>query len=167
MSGIGTRLQLADATRIVFDVLSMIHGEAFVVGSVRRGVERVGDIEIAVHANASVDIPAGVGPLLPGAYETVKGGRKDWKYWQRRHVADGYVVDLYRFDDMNRGSITLIRTGPADFSRKFVTLLRGQGLRHHEGYVRSLDDGSLVRCDHERVAFAQAAMRWVDPEDRR
>ena len=168
MSATGTKLLLADARAIADDLLSMIRGEAFVVGSIRRGEPEVGDIELAVYVNAVVDIPVGIGGLLPDAYETIKGGRKHWKFWQIRNVERGHVVDLYRFDDLNRGSITLMRTGPASFSKQFVTALRSQGYRHHEGYVRYLaDDGSLVRCDHELVAFALAAMEWVEPEDRR
>ena len=166
MSLTGT-LALADARVIADEVLSMIRGKAFVVGSIRREKPEVGDIEIAVHVDAAVDLPVGIGGLLPDAYETVRGGKKGWKYWQVRNVARGHVVELYRFDDQNRGSITLIRTGPAHFSKQFVTSLRCFGLRHYDGYVRYLDDkGSIIPCPSEGVAFRLARMRWIEPKDR-
>ena len=167
MSATGIRLPLDEAQGIALGILAQINGEAHVVGSVRRLKSLVGDIEIAVHVDAAVDLSVGEGPLLPGAYETVKGGGKRWKYWQLRHVAQGYVVDLFRFDDMNRGSIMLIRTGPRDFSRWFVTAMLSQGLRHEGGYVRQdRPEGCIVPCPTEREAFALAGMTWTEPENR-
>ena len=168
MSETGTRLHLADADRIAAEVQSQIEGESIVAGSVRRRRETVGDIEILVRHGAAVRLNVSPGGLYGGEWETVKGGGERWKFWQLRH-RDGYVLDLYRFDDLNRGSMLLIRTGPAEFSRRFVMELRALGMRHEDGYVRSNAEpvgDAIVPCPLEKDAFALAGMKWVEPEDR-
>lgn len=167
MSATGKRMKRDEADLIARTVVNDIIGEALAVGSIRRRAAEVGDIEIALHVNAVVALPIGVGPLLPGAFETIKGGGKRWRYWQLRNVAEGFVIDLWRFDDLNRGSITLMRTGPENFSYRFVMALRRRGLRHHEGYVRNLAGEAIVPCPTEQDAFFLAGMQWIEPEDRR
>lgn len=171
MSITGTRLCLADALAMAKDIGRQIDGEAYAVGSVRRKKPEVGDIEILVHQDAEIMLDVGAGPLLPGEYESIKGGpgkRDDWKYWQLKHVASDVNIDLFRFDNANRGSMMLIRTGPREFSQGFVMALKRQGLRHMDGYIRSLHGGpSFIPCPDERKAFKFAAMTYIVPEKRR
>jgi DNA polymerase/3'-5' exonuclease PolX len=165
--GRGTRLALPAAVDLANDITSQIRGEAHVVGSIRRRKPTVGDIEIAVHVDAEVSLDVAEGGMFPGEYATVKGGGKpDWRYWQLRHL-DGYMLDLFRFDDQNRGSIMLIRTGPAAFSKHWVTALREIGLRHEGGYVKHVREGRVIPCRTEQDAFALAGMEYVEPWERR
>ncbi len=163
MSQAGNRLALADAEWLAAGILEQIVGEAHVVGSVRRKRPEVGDIEIAVHESAVIKLSVAEG-LFPGDFRTIKGGKKNWRYWQLRHN-DGWILDLFRFDDHNRGSIILIRTGPVDFSHQFVVCLRRHGLRHENGYIRD-NHGTLVACEDEQAAFAHVGMRYLEPECR-
>jgi len=184
VSTTGTRLDLADADRIAGAVRAQIDGESIVAGSVRRRCPTVGDVEVLVHAAATVRLDVAAGGLYPGLYsyrgawETIRGGhvcndpthRQSWKQWQLRDRTGAITLDLYRFDDFNRGSMLLIRTGPAAFSKRFVTELRRRGLRHEGGYVRSSAEPvgeAIVPCPLEKDAFALAGMAWVEPEDRR
>ena len=166
MSTTGTRLALDSARRLAQELMHCIDGESHVVGSIRRRRPDVGDIEILVHARAEVNIPVGCGGLMPDVYETVRGGKGKWKYWQIAHTRQGFKVDLFRFDEKNRGSIMLIRTGPADFSRYFVVALKRRGLRHEGGYIRDKSN-NIVACPNEKFAFALAGTKWLEPEDRR
>lgn len=163
MSATGTRLALADADAIAAELLGMIDGEAFVVGSVRRRQPQVGDVEILVHRDAGVALPIG-GLFSPETYRTVKGGTQDWRLWQVEHVMRGYRIDLWRFDNENRGSLTVMRTGPEAFSVRFVIGLRARGLYHAAGYVRTLSGVYPVAT--EREALRLAGMSWVEPADR-
>ena len=165
MSTTGTRIPLDHARRLAQSLTDCIDGESHVVGSIRRRKPDVGDIEILVHADAAVEIPVGCGTLMPDEYQTVRGGKRDWKYWRIVHTRQRFTVDLFRFDDDNRGSIMLIRTGPADFSRCFVVALKRRRLRHVSGYIRD-KCGSIVSCPTEKFAFALAGMSWLEPEDR-
>lgn len=165
MSATGTRLSLREADAIAFELLSQIVGEAHIVGSVRRRERDVGDVEIMVHRDANIKIDV-AGGLWPGDYQSRKGGGRDWRFWQLRHFDRDYIVDLYRFDDLNRGSIMLIRTGPAEFSKRFVIALRGMGLKHDGGYIKEIRTDQIVNCNDEAAAFAAAGMVWVFPEAR-
>ena len=170
MSTTGTRLRLADALAMAKEIGKQIDGEAYAVGSVRRQKPDVGDIEILVHENARINLDVSVGSLFPADYESIKGGpskRRDWKYWQLLHVASGVTIDLFRFDRANKGSMMLIRTGPAEFSQRFVTALKHHGLCHTEGHVYHLGGGPLVPCETEREAFQLARMKYIEPERRR
>lgn len=73
-------------------------------------------------------------------------------------------LDLFRFDVLNRGSIMLIRTGPWEFSRRFVVSLRRNGLVHERGYVRR--NGRVTGCPDEQTAFELAGMKYLEPEKR-
>lgn len=163
MSETGTRLTLHDADLIAANVQAAILGESIVAGSVRRRRPEVGDIEMLVHRHAAVRLSVREG-LYPGEWESVKGGGLDWSYWQLQH-ANGYKLDLFRFDDNNRGSILLIRTGPWQFSKQFVIALRRRGFRHEGGYVKN--DRGIVPCPDEATAFRLAGMPFVAQQDRR
>ncbi len=170
MSATGTRMNLATAEVYAADILHAITGEAHVVGSIRRKSKTVGDIEILVHWDAQIALDVSVGPLLPSEFDSIKGGpaKKDgWKYWQLHNTKHGYNLDLFRFDENNRGSMMLIRTGPAEFSKRYVMALNDHGLKHEGGYVRYKSDNEIVACDDERRAFELAGMTYIEPPKRR
>ncbi len=164
MSATGTRMPLELASRYAEDARALIDGETIVAGSIRRKRADVGDIELLVHVDAHVRLPVHEG-LFDGDFETIKGGKPLWKFWQLRHRERDYVLDLYRFDDLNRGSILLIRTGPAQFSQRWVTELRRHGLEHRDGYVRGVS--GVWACPSERDAFNYTQWPETPPEDRR
>ena len=166
MSATGTRIPLAEAQVIAEGLLEHVNEEAYVVGSIRRKKPDVGDIEILMSRNAVIDLALGAG-LFPGEWETIRGGKQGWRHWQLRNLEFGYVLDLYRFDQINRGSQMLIRTGPAGFSKLFVVNLKRHGYQHKGGYVRTNnEDEVLVSCPTEETAFKLAGMAYVEPEDR-
>lgn len=169
MSTTGIKLPLAEARTMALDIIAAIKGEAYIAGSIRRCKREVGDIEILVHRDATIRLAVGAGPLLPAEYETIKGGprkKDDWKYWQLRHCSSRVHVDLFRFDDNNRGSQMIIRTGPAKFSQHFVTMLRRNGCYHDLGYVMDGDDHIVMSCPTEQDAFLLASMAYIEPEKR-
>lgn len=96
----------------------------------------------------------------------MRGGKRAWKYWRFVHKGQGFNVDLFRFDNDNRGSTMLMRTGPDDFSRYFVVALKRRQLKHANGYIRD-KSGTIISCPNEKFAFALAGMSWLEPEDRR
>ena len=175
MSGTGKRLSLAEAEKMAAAIIEQIDGEAHVVSSIRRKKPEVGDVEILVHRDAAIRLDVGCGPMFLGEYEKLKGGPRNtasvpwrpWLYWQLRQRKTGIHVDLFRCDDDNRGSMMLIRTGPAEFSQHFVTMLRQHGCYHDLGYVMDGDDHVVMSCPTEQDAFLLAGMTYIDPEKRR
>lgn len=172
MSTTGTSIELHEAEQMAEKILMKIAGEAHIVGSIRRKKRHVGDIEILVHEDAGVNLDISPGPMFGGEFETLKGGPNDtnrgnWKYWQIRHTESGVNVDLFRFNDDNRGSMSIIRTGPAEFSKKFVIALKGKGLCHSNGYIKGGGDDTAIECPSERQAFEMAGMHYIEPENRK
>ncbi len=166
VSTTGSRLPLAEAIRTAELFQARIRGESHIVGSVRRHCETVGDIEIMLHRDATLALEVSDSPLFPADWTTVRGGKTGWKYWQIEHRS-GLHVDLYRFDADNRGSIMLIRTGPAEFSRRWVMALEAQGYRHKDGYLHRRSGLEHLSCLQERDAFAAAGWPYVEPSERR
>lgn len=172
MSGTGTRLSLNEARQIARDFIAAhIRGRCEVVGSIRRGKMEVGDIELLIHADARLErIDAeGAGDAMFGApqatYRWIKNGKK---YHQLEHVARGYKIDIFRADDRNWGSQMIIRTGPAEFSTRFVVALRQRGNPHGDtetGYVND-SSGAIVPCPDEETAFRLAGWNVIDPGER-
>lgn len=174
MSGTGKRLSLGEAEKLAAEIINQIDGEAYVVGSIRRKKVDVGDIEILVHIDATISLDVGLGPMYPGEYKTLKGGQRlgalvPWRYWKLRQHESGIHVDIWRCDDDNRGSQMIIRTGPVEFSKRFVNELKRYGMCHKDGYMYDVDpdDDDLIHpCGSERVAFHCAQMPWTEPENR-
>lgn len=90
-------------------------------------------------------------------------GEKFRKFW----VEIGgrkLTVDFFQADERNFGSILLIRTGPADFSKRWVTELLRRGMRHERGRVWRADE--VIDTPDERACFELVAWEYVQPEDR-
>lgn len=171
MSETGTRIPLTQALLMAEEILKRINGKAWIVGSIRRKKPEVGDIEILLHVDAVVHLKISAGDLFAGEYESIKGGPDsksgtDWRYWQIRHTESGVNIDLFRCDDDNQGSMALIRTGPSEFSRRFVMALKGNNLCHKDGYIRPIGADDICPCPTEKKAFRFAGMQYIEPENR-
>lgn len=172
MSDTGTRLELAEATAIAhaFIAAHCRKGRIEIVGSIRRQKPTVGDIELLLHRDTQlvdVDADHGAGGLFPsvGTYQWVKNGPK---YGQLLHKARGYKIDLFRADDNNWGSQMVIRTGPWEFSQRYVAALRARGYPHGDvaqGYIND-SKGNLVPCPDEATAFRLAGFIDIHPTQR-
>lgn len=150
-----------------------INRDLFIAGSIRRCRTTVGDIELLIPTDAD---------CAALASEAESAGDADGFFigapWQRvrwgpkhkcvEHTVEGYRVDLFAYVPDNFGSVLLIRTGPAEFSQRWVTALRVHGLRHRKGFVQRGDgSGEILPTPTERDAFELAAWQWIEPEKRR
>lgn len=157
---------------------------AEVAGSVRRRRPECGDIEIvAIPRFGEYQVSIGTGDLfLPGVQAEVKLYNALWSYLDdqaergriryskrgdkyRQFALDGAPVDLFTATQENWGSILLIRTGDADFSKKVIGhLLPKHGYRHQEGHVTK--DGCLVPVPEEEDVFRLIGRPFVPPSHR-
>jgi DNA polymerase/3'-5' exonuclease PolX len=155
-----------------------------VAGSIRRGKPDVGDIElVAVPRRESVadglfdrvevnrlteriDRLIGVGILASHPTDPKRGER----YSKLVAVSSGLQVDLFSASEESFGLIYLIRTGPADYSHRFVTDLRKKGLHVGTGQLHrgGLGCGTYV-CEviptpEEADVYAAASWPFIKPE---
>ena len=135
-----------------------------IAGSVRRKKPEPGDIEIV-----AIPKPYNVGLFQSGIATVIEQwpmvkGVLPCKYTQRI-LPEGIKLDLFFATVDNWGLIFLIRTGSADFSKRFVMALPRRGLHAEGGYIRR-EDNTIVSTQTEEDAFQLAGMKWIPPEDR-
>ncbi len=143
-----------------------------VAGSIRRRRPDVKDIEIVAEP---VGVPDGLfGATRPAALE-IREAARAWgrlakageKFIQVPDVlGSGLALDLFLVTPpASWGAILTIRTGPADFSQRLVTALRGRLMRCEEGRVLGRF-GVEVPTPTEEDFFRACGVAWVPPEER-
>src|SRR5689334_18847788 len=151
-----------------------------IAGSIRRGKAEPKDIEL-------VCVPKLIGEpdlfgqelqvnLLERFFETtlfkVTGAHfvKNGPRYKQLALAETIHLDLFIvLPPAQWGVLFLIRTGPADYSHKFVTLKRYGGLLPSNMAVREGAiwlDGSIVRTPEETDVYQLIGAEWLAPEKR-
>jgi DNA polymerase/3'-5' exonuclease PolX len=156
-----------------------------IAGSIRRGRPDVGDIELVAvprvspvygllgdepigEFNGLLEVRDGLiadGTLAPHPTDPKMGPR----YSKLMHPASGLQVDLFSARPETFGLILLIRTGPADYSRRFVTDIRrigwhvANGELHRGGLGCGTYVCEVVPTPEERDVYAAIGHPWVPP----
>jgi len=150
-----------------------------IAGSLRRGEKEVGDIELIIVPKFGKQ-PALFGdPMDISLFETVdlsdygtvtKNGEK----YKRVEIKTGigYLgFDIFIVHNKEQyGYIHMLRTGPADFSKKMVTDKKFGGYKPHnyhvlDGFVR--DDNGIIPVEREEKLFELWGMNYIHPYDRK
>lgn len=172
----GDRIDLESAALIALrwsDRLRPYCSRIEVAGSIRRGCETAGDIELVVIGDAGqiaehLDSYTGRG-LFSAAHEVdiVLNGPK-MKQW--RDVVANATIDLFIATPEKWGVLFALRTGPAMFSRALVMQSHQGGLLR-DGYKvrdgRVWDGQEALETPEERDFFKRTVCGWVEPGDRR
>lgn len=190
MSDHKDRIPLAEAealARRVVEILAPACERIEVAGSIRRRRKDVGDIEIVCIPKFAPGEPDMFGdPTAPvnlqfqlmnrleaeGVFRdrlSSVGLRARGEKFQRM-IFDGFACDIFCVTPETWGVQFLLRTGPADFNKRFV-LQRGLGgtilklgQRIEDG--RLIDRGVALDTPEERDVFAAVGLPWINPEDR-
>ena len=183
----GVRVPLAEAREVAVELTQLLRLSCHrieIAGSVRRGKPDVGDIEL-VAVPIVEDEPDGMfdvrhvnrltervndlivtGPLDSHPTDPKRGER----YSKIVHSPSGLQVDLFSTSRESFGIIFLIRTGPADYSHRFVTDMRrrgfhvGGGQLHRGGLGCGTYACEVVPTYHETDVFAALDMTPVPAE---
>lgn len=162
----GTKLPRDRAQRIADEFLSLFvncYDHWCFAGSLRRGRESIGDIEHVVCPKfvprLSDDLYGTPGGSCNAVWERSEALLRDktvtkavygdtkahrWGEKYRGMMFGGVKHELFMADVNNLGSILTIRTGPAAFSERCVTLLKQGGrYRQEKGYVRRVIAGDV------------------------
>jgi DNA polymerase/3'-5' exonuclease PolX len=172
--------------KMLMHYLEPVCEQISIAGSIRRGKELVGDIEI-------VATPRMYEPEEKDLFGTVIGDPFDrideaialanktetfqgtWlkklndgdRYLKLHDVFLDVQVDLFLVrPPAEWGPIFAIRTGPATFSKKLVSGLHVRKMKCVKGRVIDRD-GETVPCPTEKQFFKLTGFRWKEPEDRR
>jgi DNA polymerase (family 10) len=163
------RIDVADeeARRIAAYLLEF-HGieQATPAGSLRRGRETVGDLDLL--ATGPACDPEKTGPAVdyvaayPGIQDIIAKGENKVSF----HAAEGFQVDVRLLPSASYGAALQYFTG----SKAHNVALRQRALRM--GYTLSewalarLDDGTTVAAATEEEIYAALGMDWMPPEMR-
>jgi DNA polymerase/3'-5' exonuclease PolX len=192
----GTRVRLEEAVLAALplvDLLGIGADRIAIAGSIRRRRPDVGDIEILavprIHRETVADglfelrdvdvdeLQAVVDRLLmDGTLASHPDGPKRGpRYSKLVHVASGIQVDLFSVRADTWGVGLLIRTGPRDYSHRFVQEIKQRGW--HVGHGFELHRGSLAcayrlaPCDsvatpEEADVYREMGLAFIAPEER-
>lgn len=161
-----------------------------VAGSIRRRSPDVGDIEIVAIPRRRTEVIPGlleddtrevdelqgaietlldVGMLAPHPTDPKRGER----YTKLLHRPSGLQVDIFWARQETWGLILAIRTGPADWSRRLVTIARARGYHVAGGELHRGMLGcpvgrtcELAPVPEERDVLSLLGLPWQDPEER-
>ena len=185
----GTRVLLATAVGVadlILNQLATATERIEIAGSIRRGRADVGDIEIVAVPRIET-VPEGmwetraVNRLTDRIDEMVRLGdlfehptdpKRGDRYSKLMDPWSGLQVDLFSASAETFGLIYLIRTGPADYSHRFVTDLRRRNLHVAGGQLHRGSRGcgayvcEIVPAPEEADVYAAAGWPFVRPADR-
>lgn len=153
-------------------------------GSIRRHRADVGDIELVAVPSIESDgllMPVERNLLTERVDALIEAGtlavhptdpKRGTRYSKLLHPQSGLQVDLFSARPETFGLIHLLRTGPADYSRRFVTEIRQRGLHvsggevHRGGRGCGQYDCDVVPTPTEEDVYTAAVWPFVRPEDR-
>ena len=181
-----TRVPLSEAEAIaetIVETLSPVCERIEIAGSIRRRKKDVADVEIVCIPRMRADGLFGDGSidqlrqlcdglLASGrmAHRRDVNGRRSYGDKFKRLLFDGLPLDLFSVLDPNQwGVILAIRTGPAEYSHKFVTpVVQGgsmpKGMRVEGGWLWR--GGSPVNCPEESDFFREIGVVHIEPAKR-
>ena len=155
-----------------------------VAGSLRRGKQRVGDVEILYVSKTQT--------VSDGLFDTREDSLADREFEQliakgvldkrtnvnacetwgeknklARHVATGVPVDLFAATEQNWWNYLVCRTGPAENNIRIAAQAKERGWQWHP-YRSGFTDarGDVVPVNSEQDVFRLVGLVYRDPQDR-
>ncbi len=185
----GTRFLLMEAEVIAGSLVSVINSACErmeIAGSIRRARPDVGDIELVAVPRIETEADGMFGQRqinrLTERLDTLVDAdvlsahptdpKRGERYSKLIDPLSGLQVDVFSATPETYGLILLIRTGPAAYSQRFVTDLRGRGLHvasgqlHRGGLGCGAYECEVVPTPEETDVYAAAGWPFVRPEMR-
>ena len=156
-----------------------------VAGSLRRNRAKIGDVDHVLIPRFGPDpgsLFAGeinmllkrLDDLLAGGVirKALKNGVSKWGEINRRleYPPDsGHVHDIYLASPANWGSVLAVRTGPFDYSKMLVTVMKMRGYECRDGfYVYQRGTEKRIDVPDEKQFITEiCGQRWLEPWERK
>lgn len=186
------RISLAAAETLAAQVVELLRPACTrieIAGSIRRRKPDVGDVEILCTPRIAMEAPDLFGQATPvnKLDELVDGLLRDGILLPRLDVngrtaigerykrlsIDSFPLDLFVcLPPAQWGVLMLIRTGPAEFSHRFVTSRRQGGMlpewaQVRDGAIYHRETGIVFEAWDEAAVFRTIGVDYIEPEVRR
>lgn len=158
----GKAIPQGEAAQLVEPLLAVLGPTAKIAGSLRRGKERVHDVDVVVAQNVDLDAVRKV------VTRVVEAGEKKI----RVKVRKGLQVDIVVTDKEHHGAALLYLTGPREFNLAMRATAKDMGLKLNEkGLWKVTGKGKrtkekLVAAKTEREIFDALGLKFVFPSSR-
>ena len=168
-SGKNPRYRMEDVWPIAVDVLEQLRPHCHrcqIAGSIRRGKDTIGDIEIlAIPKTYNWGLFEEGLPEVVNKWKRVKGKLQGDCRNTIRILPCGIKLDLFLVNESNWGYHLAIRTGSAGFSKKKLGWRwRAMGFKGIDGdFTR---DGVVIPVREEMDFFRLLEIRWIEPRYR-
>lgn len=169
----------ADIKEFLDKNYSMYYESIEIVGSLRRGIENCGDIDLILTPKYTEDTD-----LMGETVRYCLAENIDWsKYADIEKEGHRYVqltkilgpnrlnIDIYINNiPENYGLLKVIRTGPESFNKKYCTIksfggMLPQGMSIDQGYL--MKDGEIIPIYTEEEYFKAIGVEYIKPKDRK
>lgn len=155
-----------------------------VAGSLRRGADEVGDVELLCipktrnTTDMFGDVISMVSLLDEMCLELIEEGFIDYRLNSLghrtfgpanklvTHVNSGIPVDIFATSKENWGMAMVVRTGPADWNIKMMKRFQQLGMKGHAYGGVTGPDGRQINCPTEQDVFDLLQMDYVEPGER-
>ena len=186
-----TRIPLALARRLAGEVVALLEPTCKrieIAGSIRRGKPDVGDMEILAVPRIEMESADLFGDPQPvnlldrlctlllrdSTFQPRRdvNGRAAFGERYKRLSYKGVPLDLFSvIEPAQWGVLYLIRTGPADFSKRFVTSKAAGGMlppwaQVADGAIRHRGTGEIYATPEDRDVLKLIGQPWIPPEER-
>lgn len=128
-------------------------------GSLRRGRETIGDIDILVAADDTEAVVKAFTELPLIAHVESSGHEKATVF-----LHNGMQVDLYALPPVMWGSALQHFTSGRSHNIRFREIALEQGYSFSEHGFKSLADGVTTACTTEEEVYAKVGLPWIPPE---
>ncbi|KAB8143983.1 DNA polymerase/3'-5' exonuclease PolX [Chloroflexia bacterium SDU3-3] len=159
-----TRVLMGEALAMAEQLLAALREavplrEAAYAGSLRRGRETTGDLDILAAAEDTASVVRAFTALPMIAYVDSSGDAKATAY-----LHSGMQVDLYAVDPAVWGAALHHFTGSRAHNIRFRELALAQGMSFSEHGFKRLESGETVPCATEQQVYATVGLPWIAPE---
>ena len=133
--------------------------EASPAGSLRRGRETIGDIDLLVAADDTAAVVQAFVKLPAIAHVESSGGEKATAF-----LHSGMQVDLYVLPPAIWGAALQHFTGSRGHNISFREIALSQGLSFSEHGFKRQSDGVVIPCATEQDVYTTVGLPWIPPE---
>lgn len=158
----GKEIASGDALDLVQPLLDVLGPTAKIAGSLRRGKERVHDVDVVVAEAIDMKL------LRKVVTKVVEAGTKKVRVKMRK----GLQVDIVITDDAHHGAAWLYLTGPREFNLAIRAEAKSQGFKLNEkglwkvkGKGKKAEE-TLIAAETEREIFKALDLKFIFPPAR-